>query len=68
MREVIAGPGEELGEESRRGIAPIHGEEGTAAAAWVAERLRSDASREEARPLWREAMERPGLLVPGAAR
>jgi nucleoside-diphosphate-sugar epimerase/sugar phosphate isomerase/epimerase len=64
MSEVITGPGEEVGEESRRGIVPILGDESTAAAAWVAERLRSEASREEARPLWRDAMERPGLLVP----
>ena len=65
MSEVIAGPGEELGDERRRGAVPILGDEGTAAAAWVAERLRSGTSREQARSLWREAMERPGLLVPG---
>jgi FlaA1/EpsC-like NDP-sugar epimerase len=64
MSEVITGPGEELGEERRRGVVPILGDEGTAAAAWVAERLRPDAGREEARPLWREAMGRPGLLTP----
>jgi nucleoside-diphosphate-sugar epimerase/sugar phosphate isomerase/epimerase len=64
MSEVITGPGEEIGEERRRGIVPILGDEGTAAAAWIAERLRPDAGREEARPLWREAMERPGLLAP----
>ncbi|MFN2616389.1 MAG: polysaccharide biosynthesis protein [Thermoleophilaceae bacterium] len=67
MREVITGPGEELGEERRRGIVPILGDEATGAAAWVAERLRSGESREAARALWREAMERPGLLVPGQA-
>jgi FlaA1/EpsC-like NDP-sugar epimerase len=67
MSEVITGPGEEIGAERHRGIVPILGDEGTAAAAWVAERLRSGASREEARPLWREAMERPGLLEPRPA-
>jgi hypothetical protein len=39
----------------------------TTAAAWAAERLGSGTSREEAREVWREAMERPGLIVPGQA-
>jgi nucleoside-diphosphate-sugar epimerase/sugar phosphate isomerase/epimerase len=68
LSEVQTAAGEELGEERWQGIAPISGELQTSAAAWVAERLGSGASREEARELWREAMERPGLIVPGQIR
>jgi nucleoside-diphosphate-sugar epimerase len=69
LSEVLTGPGEELGPESRQGIAPITGEISSAGAAWVAERLPGRASREEARPVWLEAMKRPGLLAPvGAER
>jgi hypothetical protein len=35
-----------------------------AGAAWVIERLPSGAGREEARAIWLEAMQRPGLLAP----
>ena len=67
LGEVLTGPDEELADERHQGIAPIAGEVPTAAPAWVAERLPSGGSREEARVLWREAMERPGLLLPGQA-
>jgi len=36
----------------------------TAGPAWVAERLPASGSREEARAVWLEAMQRPGLLTP----
>ena len=64
LSEVIVSPQEELGEERLPGIAPIVADVPTAAPAWIAERLPSGGSREEARALWREAMERPGLLSP----
>ena len=64
LGEVLTASNEELGDERYPGIAPISGERRTDAAAWVAERLPSRAGREEARSLWREAMERPGLLLP----
>ena len=64
LNEVIVSPEEELGEERFAGIAPIFAEVPTAAPAWIAERLPSGGTREEARALWREAMERPGLLSP----
>jgi nucleoside-diphosphate-sugar epimerase/sugar phosphate isomerase/epimerase len=67
LNEVQIAPGEQLGAESWQGIAPITGEVPTTAAAWAAERLGSGTSREEAREVWREAMERPGLIVPGQA-
>ncbi len=66
LSEVIVSPHEEIGREERfPGIAPIVAEVPTAAPAWIAERLPSGGSREESRVLWREAMERPGLLSPG---
>jgi nucleoside-diphosphate-sugar epimerase/sugar phosphate isomerase/epimerase len=68
LSEVQVAPGEELGDESYPGIVPIGGDTPMTAAAWVAERLGSGESREQARELWREAMERPGLIVPGQAR
>jgi nucleoside-diphosphate-sugar epimerase/sugar phosphate isomerase/epimerase len=64
LSEVIVSPQEEVGEERFPGIAPIVAEIPTAAPAWIAERLPSGGSREESRALWREAMERPGLLSP----
>ena len=67
LSEVLTAPGEELGEEAFQGIAPIHGEISTAGPAWVAERLPASGSREEARGVWLEAMQRPGLLTPGTA-
>ncbi len=67
LTEVITAPGEELGEERQQGIAPIHGEIPTAAPAWVAERLPATGGREEARAVWLEAMQRPGLLTPTPA-
>ncbi len=61
---MIVDSREELGEERFPGIAPIVADVPTAAPAWIAERLPSGDSREETRALWREAMERPGLLAP----
>jgi hypothetical protein len=64
---VLTGAGEELGEERHQGICAIEGEIPTTGAAWVIERLPSRAGREEARAIWLEAMQRPGLLAPGRA-
>ena len=64
LSEVLTGTGEELGEERHQGIAPIHAEISTAGAAWVVERLPDRPSREDARAIWLEAMQRPGLLAP----
>jgi nucleoside-diphosphate-sugar epimerase len=64
LSEVLTGPGEALGEERHQGISAIEGEIPTAGAAWVIERLPSSAGREEARAIWLEAMQRPGLLAP----
>src|SRR4051812_34398992 len=64
LTEVLTAPGEELGDERHQGIAPIHGEIPTAGPAWVAERLPVTGGREEARAVWLEAMQRPGLLTP----
>lgn len=63
LSEVLTGPGEELGEPSRQGIAPILGEIPTAGPAWVLERLPESVSREAVRAVWLEAMRRPGLLA-----
>jgi nucleoside-diphosphate-sugar epimerase/sugar phosphate isomerase/epimerase len=60
--EVLIAAGEELGAERRPGIAPISGEIPTAGPAWVMERLSEQASREDARAVWLEALRRPGLL------
>ena len=65
LSEVLTGPGEELGEERHQGICAIEGEIPTAGPAWVIERLPAKGSREEARSIWLEAMQRPGLLSPG---
>ena len=64
LSEVLTGPGETLGDERHQGICAIEGEIPTAGAAWVIERLPSGAGREEARAIWLEAMQRPGLLAP----
>jgi len=64
LGEVLTGPGETLGEERHQGICAIEGEIPTAGAAWVIERLPARGSREEAREIWLEAMQRPGLLAP----
>ena len=64
LSEVLTGPGETLGEEGHQGICAIEGEIPTAGAAWVIERLPARGSREEARAIWLEAMQRPGLLAP----
>jgi nucleoside-diphosphate-sugar epimerase len=64
LGEVLTGPGESLGEERYQGICEIEGEIPTAGAAWVVERLPERGTREEARAIWLEAMQRPGLLAP----
>jgi nucleoside-diphosphate-sugar epimerase/sugar phosphate isomerase/epimerase len=64
MGEVLVGPGERLGEELYPGLVEIESDVSTAAASWVAERIGAETSREAAREVWREAMERPGLIVP----
>ena len=64
LSEVLTGPGESVREERHQGIAAIEAEIATAGAAWVAERLPERASREDARAIWLEAMQRPGLLSP----
>jgi FlaA1/EpsC-like NDP-sugar epimerase len=63
LSEVLTAPGEELGVERHQGIAEIEGVPSIAGAAWVAERLAADATREEARSVWLEAMRRPGLVA-----
>ncbi len=68
LSEVLTGPGEEQGEERHQGIAPIESEISTAGAAWVAERLPERGSREDARAIWLEAMQRPGLLAPAGTK
>ena len=67
LSEVLVAPGEELAERYQ-GIAAIEGETSIAGAAWVAERLSADATREEARSVWLEAMRRPGLVAAPRAR
>src|SRR3954447_21542814 len=64
LGEVLTGPGEELGEARHQGICPIEGEIPTAGPAWVIEQLPKRATRTEARAIWLEAMQRPGLLAP----
>jgi nucleoside-diphosphate-sugar epimerase/sugar phosphate isomerase/epimerase len=65
LSEVLVGAGEELGPERYQGVAEIEGAIPTAGAAWVVERLPQGSSREDARAIWLEAMQRPGLLAPG---
>jgi FlaA1/EpsC-like NDP-sugar epimerase len=62
LTEVLTGEGERLGDERHQGIAPIEAAGAAPAPAWVAERLSADASREESRAVWLEAIRRPGLL------
>jgi O-antigen biosynthesis protein WbqV len=62
--EVLVGSGERLGEEIYPGLVEIESDVSTAAASWVAERIGAATSREVAREVWREAMDRPGLIVP----
>jgi nucleoside-diphosphate-sugar epimerase/sugar phosphate isomerase/epimerase len=64
MGEVLVGAGERLGEELYPGVVEIESDVSTAAASWVAERIGAETSREAAREVWREAMERPGLILP----
>lgn len=64
LSEVLTGPGEQLAEERFQGIAAIEGDVPTAGAAWVVERLPESGGRADAREIWREAMQRPGLLAP----
>jgi nucleoside-diphosphate-sugar epimerase len=64
LTEVLTGPGESLGEERHQGVCEIEGEIPTAGAAWVVERLPERGTREDARKIWLEAMQRPGLLAP----
>jgi nucleoside-diphosphate-sugar epimerase/sugar phosphate isomerase/epimerase len=68
LSEVLTGPGEELASERHQGIAPIESEISTAGAAWVAERLPERGPREDARAIWLEAMQRPGLLTPAGTK
>jgi nucleoside-diphosphate-sugar epimerase/sugar phosphate isomerase/epimerase len=62
--EVLVGSGERLGEEIYPGLVEIESDVSTAAASWVAERIGAATSREVAREVWREAMDRPGLILP----
>ena len=64
MGEVLIGAGERLGAERYPGIVEIESDISTAAAGWVAERIAAETSREAAREVWRQAMERPELRVP----
>jgi len=57
MREVLVGPGEEVGAEAHQGIAPISGDRGSDSAARVADRLTEGIGREQARSIWLEAMQ-----------
>jgi nucleoside-diphosphate-sugar epimerase len=66
MGEVLVGAGERLGAELYPGLVEIESELATEAAGWVAERIGAETSREAAREVWREAMERPGLIVPAS--
>jgi nucleoside-diphosphate-sugar epimerase len=67
LRETLTGPGERLGTSRHQGITTIESEIPTAGPAWVAERLPGRSSREQARAVWLEAMQRPGLLAPAGA-
>jgi hypothetical protein len=64
---VLTAPSEQIGEERHQGIAPIQSDIPTAGPAWVIERLPATGSREDARAVWLEAMQRPGLLSPPQA-
>jgi nucleoside-diphosphate-sugar epimerase len=67
LTEVLTGPSEQLEQESYQGLAAISGQVPTAGPAWVAERLPARGGREQARAVWLEAMQRPGLLAPAEA-
>jgi nucleoside-diphosphate-sugar epimerase len=67
LSETLVGPGEKLGAGRHQGITTIESEIPTAGPAWIAERLPARGSREQARAVWLEAMQRPGLLAPGGA-
>jgi nucleoside-diphosphate-sugar epimerase len=67
MNEVLAGSGEEIGDERHQGVSPINCQIPTAGAAWVVERLPERGGREESRAVWLEAMSRPGLLEPSGS-
>jgi nucleoside-diphosphate-sugar epimerase/sugar phosphate isomerase/epimerase len=67
LTEVLTAPSEQIGDERHQGIAPIQGDIPIAGPAWVIERLPATGSREDARAVWLEAMQRPGLLSPPQA-
>jgi len=58
FREVLVGEDEELGGESRQGLAPVRSAEATAEADWAAVHLEGLEGREAARPVWLEALRR----------
>ena len=57
-------PGRDARRRGPPGHRRDHGRPAAAGPAWVAERLEASMSREQARAVWLEAMQRPGLLVP----
>ena len=63
LSEVLVAPGEELGSERHQGIAAIEGETSIAGAGMGRRAAVGDATREEARSVWLEAMRRPGLAA-----
>jgi nucleoside-diphosphate-sugar epimerase len=64
LSETLLGSGERLGSVRHQGVTTIESEIPTAGPAWIAERLSDGSTREQARAVWLEAMQRPGLLVP----
>jgi nucleoside-diphosphate-sugar epimerase/sugar phosphate isomerase/epimerase len=56
MTEVLTGPGEEMADERHQGIREIRRDDAMEGAAWAAERVTGDATRESARTTWLEAM------------
>jgi FlaA1/EpsC-like NDP-sugar epimerase len=56
MREVLTGPGEELGDELVQGAAAIRGEAATDDAAALVDEVERAASAEERRRIWLAAM------------
>jgi FlaA1/EpsC-like NDP-sugar epimerase len=67
LSETLIGPGEQLGTSRHQGVTTIDSAIPAAGPAWVAERLPERGSREQARAVWLEAMQRPGLLAPEGA-
>ncbi|HEV3001565.1 MAG TPA: polysaccharide biosynthesis protein [Solirubrobacteraceae bacterium] len=63
MTEILAGPGEELGEEVHMGAAAILGDAPTAAAAAVVEQVERCAGAEERRQAWLGALAPPRAPV-----